>query len=1333
MLHAECTVRLLECQDEITIEPCSKKMKSTEEACEKLCNEDYQSIQEKVDSDGTSSGLVPGYVSDNQREYEMQKQEKISTGVLETLNEVLSDKNLVLSQPADSETVQNINHPFVLVDGAKVEDKQGPCITSNADEGNNKNSSKSFSVNGNELNEEFITSKDFIGPLYKPAESNKQDEPRSCTAGRNSEGDQNEVCENRTERKEAKKIETVSSAVTEIDDELCQFYKEIHQLENDNLDGNFQEKEIKASQEQYSTYNCSQTSREDCQGTSLGSPQPFYENGQCFSGEQKSQKASNEQQFDRETSGWKSENAFNGQLDSKFWNNSVPEFRPAWQSTESFIVPQGPLPPLPPRLNHQSHFQILNSPPRKTNAFPFQNDELSYKNYRGYHGNNIINWHGPLSDQGASYVGRIDIHSTQVSRNGSNDQNVPKNNGFYETREECWKDPKNYHAEGMHSFSFLQSPEEKLRSSQKLLLILRGLPGSGKSTLSRFLLGQNCDGIVFSTDDYFRQQDGYTYNAAQLGDAHDWNQKRAKQAMEQGKSPIIIDNTNTQAWEMKPYVEMALEKGYRVEFREPDTWWKFDPEELEKRNKHGVTREKIAQMLERYEYQISIPIVMNSVVPPHKHIQKPPLQRRHRETILKKNTGHQLTKVKQKKKRKRNKKMKGNHTEIMKKKLGGAAHHLIPDDQETSETEDDDSEEENRKSLCTFSDEPGDPIVGCEEGLPNDDNGSLKATVFPKERSPIAGSETSTVLDSALKNELSVESGNSCLLNLQSLSNENITKCAFDDQETDQRQKESVLESKSSFLKISDDKNCIQETESSCADYNTVLLGTKNKLRSDQITCEPDMEAKPLSLNSEKKEISQCYNSEVYDKMSDDNTEEKHALEGEKNCSNGWAFFSVNLPTEELQLDFDKQVSLSSWSEDKFVGEQRQKKVRKPKQAHTNSSTEVNCHQSYEELVKENHPLIKITATEETGYVISHGPCASPAGEMHIDPLVDSSGTFTCCVSQVSTPGSGPAPITCKRKRYKRIFNLAPKFNLPRQIAAYTEGRKEVQLRADVPSKDVLETEQKRILNKDKGEEHEQNLMSQECSALYNDKETAYSLPTHDVDSPLRDVSCSHLGQSESSLMPSVCIISRTKEEQDGTCKQQIVDEKEGESEQASSEVTTSQPDILSSVKVVSEYPESSNMLEACGENVHKADDPEPLEASQIEDKQDVNMKRNFLGLPLSLGFAFQLVQLFGSPGLPLESLLPDDYIVPLDWKVSKMIYLLWKTSVEEKQKISRLQNGSAFADDTVGLEELNKNCQENQDSSETLPEIELFQGEIEENIMTQTSTGCLDTVLHQS
>ncbi|XP_009948356.1 PREDICTED: NEDD4-binding protein 2-like 2 [Leptosomus discolor] len=636
MLHAENRVRLLECQDEITIEPCYKKMKSTEGAYEKLSDDDDdQDIQEKVDAETTSDYLIPAYASDNQGQHEMQKQEKIPTGVLGTLNEMLPENNLVFSQPVDSETVQNVNPPFGPVSDTKVEEKKSPFVTNNVGEDDVKNSSMSFSVYRKASDEEFFTSKEFIGPIYKPAKSNKQDESGSCNECSSSEGDQSELHENRAKRKEVKKMQTTTSAVPGIDDELDQFYKEIHQLESESLDTNFQEKTTETSQEQYSPYNYSQTSQEDYQCVLLGSPQPFYKNGQCILGEQNSRKTSDEQQFVIESSGWRTENTFNGQVDSKYWNYSVPEFRPAWQSTESFTVPQGPL---PPTFSHQSHFQGLNFPPQKTNPLPSQNGELSYKNYHGYHGNTDINSHGLSLDQSTNYAGHIDIHTTQVFRNGNNDQrglqnndqNGLQNNGFCETGEKCWKDLKADNTEGMHGFCSLQLPEERFGCSQKLLLLLRGLPGSGKSTLSRILLGQSRDGIIFSTDDYFRQQDGYTYNAAHLGDAHDWNQKRAKQAMEQGKSPVIIDNTNTQAWEMKPYVEVALEKGYRVEFHEPDTWWKFEPEELEKRNKHGVTREKIAQMLERYEYQISIPIVMNSVVPPHKNTQRPPLQRRHR-------------------------------------------------------------------------------------------------------------------------------------------------------------------------------------------------------------------------------------------------------------------------------------------------------------------------------------------------------------------------------------------------------------------------------------------------------------------------------------------------------------------------------------------------------------------------------------------------------------------------------------------------------------------------------------------------------------------------------
>ncbi|XP_042635004.1 NEDD4-binding protein 2-like 2 isoform X2 [Catharus ustulatus] len=591
-------------------------MKSTEGACEKFPEDDNKGTQNKMDVERKSNDWIPTCALGNQGQNEMQKQEKIPAGALGSLNEVLPENNPVLSQPVDLETVQNIHPPF----DSKVEEEKDPSITNNADEDNIEKSGTSFLVNRNESDEDFFTSKDFIGPIYKPSKSNEEDKSGNCNEW-NTGGDESELHENRCKRKEVKKLQAVSATVPEIDDELNQFYKEIHELEKENLDTNVQEKETEISQEQHSPFNSSQSSQENYQPVLLGTPQPFYENGQCCLGEQNSQKTNNEQQLVVETT----ENTFNDQVDT--WNCSVPEFRPAWQNRASFKKPQGPF---PPRLNHQSCFHIFDPPPQIPNVPLSQNGGLPYQSYYHCHGNTDTNSHGPLLDQNTNYSGPTDIHTTQVFRNGNNDQIGLQSSGFCETREECWKDPKADSTEGMHSFSSLQLSEERFSCSQKLLLILRGLPGSGKSTLSRILLGQSCDGVVLSTDDYFRQQYGYTYNAAQLGDAHEWNRKRAKQAMEQGKSPVIIDNTNTQAWEMKPYVEVALEKGYRVEFHEPNTWWKFDPEELEKRNKHGVTREKIAQMLERYEYQISIPIVMNSVVPPHKHTQRPPLQRRPR-------------------------------------------------------------------------------------------------------------------------------------------------------------------------------------------------------------------------------------------------------------------------------------------------------------------------------------------------------------------------------------------------------------------------------------------------------------------------------------------------------------------------------------------------------------------------------------------------------------------------------------------------------------------------------------------------------------------------------
>lgn len=166
-----------------------------------------------------------------------------------------------------------------------------------------------------------------------------------------------------------------------------------------------------------------------------------------------------------------------------------------------------------------------------------------------------------------------------------------------------------------YEHQFPQLAHRKTLVTPKLLFLMRGLPGSGKSTLARLLVQQGPNGIILSTDEYFYQNGNYQFNPNLIGQAHQWNQKRAKEAMEKGLSPVIIDNTNTQSWEMKPYITMAFKHNYKVAFREPNTWWKFKPRELERRNVHGVSKEKIKIILAHYERHVTISTVMASLQP----------------------------------------------------------------------------------------------------------------------------------------------------------------------------------------------------------------------------------------------------------------------------------------------------------------------------------------------------------------------------------------------------------------------------------------------------------------------------------------------------------------------------------------------------------------------------------------------------------------------------------------------------------------------------------------------------------------------------------------------
>lgn len=130
----------------------------------------------------------------------------------------------------------------------------------------------------------------------------------------------------------------------------------------------------------------------------------------------------------------------------------------------------------------------------------------------------------------------------------------------------------------------------------KTLIILRGLPGSGKSTVAE-LLSENGKYPVCTADDFFMKDGEYKFNPAQLGLAHGWCQKKAGEAMRRGDEKIIIANTNTTEREFKPYVEIAEEYGYMViclvvENRHSG------------KNVHNVPEDRIQIMKERFDIKL---------------------------------------------------------------------------------------------------------------------------------------------------------------------------------------------------------------------------------------------------------------------------------------------------------------------------------------------------------------------------------------------------------------------------------------------------------------------------------------------------------------------------------------------------------------------------------------------------------------------------------------------------------------------------------------------------------------------------------------------------------
>jgi NEDD4-binding protein 2 len=150
------------------------------------------------------------------------------------------------------------------------------------------------------------------------------------------------------------------------------------------------------------------------------------------------------------------------------------------------------------------------------------------------------------------------------------------------------------------------------------LILMRGVSGSGKSTLAEKICAEQSFAVIVSTDDYFVVEGEYRFDPKRLGEYHAANVRRTEDAMVERCPCIIVDNTNTQAWEMKPYVELAVKHGYSVKIVEPEP---VSFEELMARQAKRADQNKalpaevVQRMLSRYEHNVTVETILASKRP----------------------------------------------------------------------------------------------------------------------------------------------------------------------------------------------------------------------------------------------------------------------------------------------------------------------------------------------------------------------------------------------------------------------------------------------------------------------------------------------------------------------------------------------------------------------------------------------------------------------------------------------------------------------------------------------------------------------------------------------
>jgi len=125
-----------------------------------------------------------------------------------------------------------------------------------------------------------------------------------------------------------------------------------------------------------------------------------------------------------------------------------------------------------------------------------------------------------------------------------------------------------------------------------IVYILRGIPGSGKSTYIK----NNFPNAIICSADLVRTDDNgvYHYSSKNIKDVHWECFTQFYNHLKNGVAEIAIDNTNIKAWEISPYIALAKLFGYDYEVITVER----NPNDC--KNVHGVSQDIVNRFYNRF-------------------------------------------------------------------------------------------------------------------------------------------------------------------------------------------------------------------------------------------------------------------------------------------------------------------------------------------------------------------------------------------------------------------------------------------------------------------------------------------------------------------------------------------------------------------------------------------------------------------------------------------------------------------------------------------------------------------------------------------------------------